>query len=39
MHFYEMQKHNIPCVICFHKVSKLKNPEKHYLRLLQLYMP
>ena len=39
MHFYEMQKHNIPCVIRFHKVSKLKNPEKHYLRLLQLYMP
>ena len=27
------------CVILFHKVSKLKSPEKHYLRFLQLYMP
>ena len=26
------------CVIRFHKVSKLKSPEEHYLRLLQLYM-
>ena len=34
-----MQKHNKPCVIHFHKVSKLKNPEENYLRLLQLYMP
>ena len=23
----------------FHKVSELKSPEEHYLRLLQLYMP
>ena len=35
----EMQKLSQPCVICFHKVSKLKSPEEHYLRLLQLYMP
>ena len=34
-----MQKHSRPCIICFHKVSKLKSPEEHYLRLLQLYMP
>ena len=34
-----MQKHSRPCVICFHKASKLKSPEKHYLRLLQLYVP
>ena len=27
----EMRKLNRPCVICFHKVSKLKNPEEHYL--------
>ena len=27
------------CVTRFHKVSKLKSPEEHYLRLLQLYMP
>ena len=35
----EMRKCSRPCVICFHKVSKLKSPEKRYLRLLQLYMP
>ena len=34
----EMRKHSRSCVICFHKVSKLKSPEEHYLRLLQLYM-
>ena len=34
-----MGKHSRPCVFCFHKVSKLKSPEEHYLRLLQLYMP
>ena len=27
----EMWKRNRPCVIRFHKVSKLKNPEEHYL--------
>ena len=35
----EMRKCSRPCVICFHKVSKLKSPEKRYLKLLQLYMP
>ena len=33
-----MGKFSRPCFICFHKVSKLKSPEEHYLRLLQLYM-
>ena len=33
-----MQKPSLPCIICFHKVSKLKSPEEHYLRLLQLCM-
>ena len=33
-----MWKHSQPCNILFHKVSKLKSPEEHYLRLLQLYM-
>ena len=35
----EMRKCSRPCVIRFHKVSKLKSPEEHYLILLQLYMP
>ena len=35
----EMWKRSRPCIIHFHKVSKLKSPEEHYLRLLQLYMP
>ena len=35
----EMRKCNWPCVICFQKVSKLKSPEEHCLRHLQLYMP
>ena len=35
----KMWKRSRPCVIRFHKVSKLKSPEEHYLRLLQLYMP
>ena len=34
-----MQKRNRSCVICFLKVSKLKNPEEHDLQLLQSYMP
>ena len=32
----EMLKCNRHCFICFHKGSKLKNPEEHYMRLLQL---
>ena len=35
----EMWKHISPCVICFHKVPKLKSPEEQHLILLQLYMP
>ena len=35
----EMRKRSRHCVIRFHKVSKLKSPEEHYLRLLQLYIP
>ena len=35
----ELRKRSRPCVIHFHKVLKLKSPEEHYLRLLQLYMP
>ena len=35
----EMKKRSRPCVIRFHKVSKLKSSEEFYLRLLQLYMP
>ena len=34
----EMRKRSRPCVICFHKVYKLKSPEEHYLRHSQLYM-
>ena len=35
----EMRKHSRPCVICFHKVSKLKSSENYYLIHLQLHMP
>ena len=35
----EMRRRSRPCVIRFYKVSKLKSPEEHCLRLLQLYMP
>ena len=35
----EMRKHSRPCVIHFHKVSKLKSPEERSSRLLQLYTP
>ena len=34
-----MRKRSRPCVVRFHKVSKLKSPEEHYIRLLQSYMP
>ena len=27
----EMRKQSRACVICFHKLSKLKSPEEHYL--------
>ena len=35
----EMRKRSRPCVIHFQKVSKVKSPEEHYVRLLHLYMP
>ena len=35
----KMRKRQRPVVIRFHTVSKLKSPEEHYMRLLQLYMP
>lgn len=34
----EMRRRSRPCVVRFHKVSKLKNPEEH-LRLSKLYTP
>ena len=34
-----MRKRSQPCVMRFHKISKIKSPEEHYLRILQLYMP
>ena len=34
----EMCKHSRPCVVSFHKVSKLKSSEDYYLIHLQLYM-
>ena len=37
--FGEMRKRQRPCVIRFHKVTKLKNSELFFLRVLQLYMP
>ena len=33
----DMLKRSRPCVIRFHKVSKLKSPEEHYLRLTVIY--
>ena len=35
----QMRKRSRPCVIRFHKVSKLKSPEGFYLRIVQLYLP
>ena len=35
----KMKKRSRPCVIRWHKVSKLKDPEEYYLKLLQLYLP
>ena len=33
-----MRKRIGSCVICFHKVFRLKSPEEQYLKLLQLYI-
>ena len=35
----KMRKRTQPIVIRYHKVSLLKDPELHYMTLLQLYMP
>ena len=35
----EMRKRSRPCVMRYHKVSKMKDSEQYYLKLLQLYMP
>ena len=35
----KMRKRSRPCVIRWHKTSKLKDPEEYYLKLLQLYLP
>jgi hypothetical protein len=37
--FGKMKKRSRPCVIRWHTVSKLKDPEEHYLKLMQLYLP
>ena len=34
-----MRKRNQPCVIRWHSVSREKEPEHYYLRILQLYLP
>ena len=35
----KMRKRTRPCVMRYHKVSKMKDPELYYLTLLQLYLP
>ena len=35
----KMRKRTRPCVMRYHKVSKLKEPELYYMILLQLYLP
>ena len=35
----KMKKRSRPCVIRWHKVSELKDPENYYLSVLQLYLP
>ena len=35
----KMRKRSRPIVIRYHNVSKLKNPEEHYLIKIQLYLP
>ena len=35
----KMRKRTRPCVMRYHKVSKMKDPEMYYLILLQLYLP
>ena len=35
----KMKKRSRPCVMRYHKVTKLKDSEQYYMILLQLYMP
>ena len=35
----KMRKRTRPCIMRYHKVSKMKDPEMYYLILLQLYLP
>ena len=35
----KMRKRTYPSVMCYHKVSKLKDSEHYHMTLLQLYMP
>ena len=35
----KMRKRIRPCVMRYHRVSKMKDPELYYLTLLQLYLP
>ena len=37
--FGDMRKRSRPCVVRWHSISKTKNPEMYYMRLLQLYLP
>ena len=34
-----MRKRTFPCIMRYHKGSRLKDPEHYYFTLLQLYMP
>ena len=35
----KMRKRTRPCVMRYHKISKMKDPEQYHMKLLQLYMP
>ena len=35
----KMKKRHRPCVMRYHKISKMKDPEQYYMMLLQLYLP
>ena len=35
----KMKKRSRPCVMRYHKISKVKDPEQYYMTLLQLYLP
>ena len=35
----QMRKRTFPCIMRYHKGSRLKDPEHYYFTLIQLYMP